>query len=147
MFGLRVASVCRLLRRVRVARKRADVSGALGARAGVESSLQRRGARIVIGVLAMAAFLSCATTLEFHEYRACHERPGTNLHDPGLVVGEEIGDDRLRHYRFLPDRNRDDERQVIDVTRVNRLCPLVTGMNAFTREPVGNVWDLTERPE
>lgn len=57
---LRVAAVCRFLRCVRVARKRADAVGREGARAGEESSLQRRGARIVLGVLLLAV-LRCAT--------------------------------------------------------------------------------------
>jgi hypothetical protein len=143
---LRVASACRLLCLLRVVAPATGVWGVEGARAGVESSLRRRGARIFIGALVVLFLGGCASVaLNFVSFRACREKPGVNEHDPGTVVGQYLGDDNLTHYRFVADRLKDDDRQVLDVTRVNRLCPLVTGINAATREPIGSVWDLSQR--
>ena len=113
-----------------------------GARAAAASSPRRRGARTFPFALLVLVF-ACASSADFRPYRACHETPGSQLHDPGEVEGELLGDDGLRHYTFLSDRWRlVDRRNTIDVTRVNRACPLVTGMREG--QPVGQLWDTSE---
>lgn len=106
------------------------------------SSRRRRSARIFLGIIAILA-LGCTVSLDFRSYRACSEKPGSNQHDPGTVLSEYLGDGNVRHFRFLADRHKNDDRQVLDLTRVNRFCPLATGFTAGAREPVGTVWDLS----
>lgn len=129
-----------------------------GGRVAVASSPRRRGARnflkrmaiaavqaaVIVLALFFAVFVGCGST-GFHNYRACNEQPGTIQHDPGEVLAEFLGDDGLTHYTFLSDRwKNDDRRNTVELTRVNRACPLVTGMTAGG-VPVGSVWDLSGR--
>lgn len=126
-----------------VRRAFACVSG----RVAAASSARRRSAEKFLLVVFIVALTGCssAIALDFREYKACREQLGTQMHDPGTVIGEYLGDERpepKRHYRFLADRHKNDERQILDVTRVNRFCPLVTGV-AAGGIPVGEVWDLS----
>ncbi|HWW60408.1 MAG TPA: hypothetical protein VN181_03480 [Thermoanaerobaculia bacterium] len=97
----------------------------------------------------MTALASCASSIEFQPYRACVESfsRGSRQHDIGVVLGEDLGDDGARHYKFLPDRLRDDARQVIDVAEtsgvlVRRSCPLISAANAAEHmQPLGSQGD------
>lgn len=108
---------------------------------GVEP--RRSGAKVVLIASAIALMTSCRTAggdgSGFRPYAACHEQPGSAQHDVGTVVWERDGDDGKRHYGFWPDRLRRDPRTVLDVTSVNRLCPLVnpSGISASERSPLG----------
>lgn len=83
-------------------------------------------------MLILLALIACSPALDFKQYRACVERNGSHLHDPGTVMWQELGDDGRQHFGILADRHRDDPRQIRDVAegggvRVNRFCTLVTG--------------------
>jgi hypothetical protein len=137
MTRLRAVAVSRFLRGERVVGKPAVARLGGSSLPRLESNSRRRGARVRIAVGAIALFLlSCASSLNFREYRACHEELSKNLHDPGTVVWEDLGEDGKRHYGFLPDRLADDRRQIVDVTgRVNRACVLVAGVGSQFSQP------------
>jgi hypothetical protein len=109
-------------------------------------SRPRGGAKFLL-VCSLVLISGCASTsLDFHSYRACNEEMGTMRHDPGLVVAEWTDESNRRHHSFLPDRLKSDSRMVKDVTRVNRICPLITGMYSDQRTPIGDRWNLSEGP-
>jgi hypothetical protein len=113
--------------------------------AAKRSSARGRGANVVLVIAALLfAAARCSLPLEFHSYRACHETPATRIHDPGLVTGEYLGDDHEQHFIFLSDRQTD-RRNTIDLTRVNRACPLVSSANTADQpSPFGDRWDASE---
>lgn len=117
---------------------RADlVSGVQGERAGRAERPRHSGATIVMASFLALGVSGCGTGGGgFTAYRACYETPGRGLHDVGTVVWEELGDDARRIYGFLPDRLRENPRDVIVVKRVNRMCTLVNPLSATERSPL-----------